>query len=190
MQVALQAAAGVVGRPQQLQPRAAQRLVGLDPLADVAQVADEQRRPLDVEPCDGQLDLHERSVGALGGHLDAAVEHVRLAAVEQALEPGAMSAPQRRRDDDLGHLAAAGVVLGDREGPLGRGVDPHDPPLVVHHHDAVERGVEDGFEIGHRPTLRLCDQGLQGGPAELVLGEEAARAAAGDQLRVVVAVVG
>jgi hypothetical protein len=123
VQVALQAAPRLVGRAQQLHPRAAQRLLGLDPVADVAQVADEDRWAVDVEPRDRELDWNERPVGALRGDLDALVEDVRLAAGKQPRQPlrcasrivggistSAISRPRASSSEMWNTRSAAGLI--------------------------------------------------------------------------------
>ena len=116
-------------------------------LGDVADVAGEHRRAGHVDAGDRQLDRELGPVGAHPGDLDAPVEHHRLPGLEVARQARAVALAQRRRHDQLGHLAADRLVGAVAEGALGGRVELDDAAAVVHARSRVERGLE------HRPCL-------------------------------------
>src|SRR3989440_474524 len=86
-----------------------------------------------------------------------------IAGLEVALEPLAVGVAQRRRDDQLRHLAADRLLRGVAECLLGRPVELEHPALMVHRDDAVERGRE------HRALARLARADRLLGPGALDL---------------------
>ena len=74
-----------------------------------------------------------------------------------------MGVAQRRRDDQLRHLAADRLLRGVAECLLGRPVELEHPALMVHRDDAVERGRE------HRALARLARADRLLGPGALDL---------------------
>ena len=154
VQVALDAPALGVGDLDEAGPGRAQLPVRLHAIGDVAKVPGERRRPGERDPGDRQLDRELRAVAAHAGELEPAVQDDAAAALEEAGEPAPVRVAERRRHDQLRHLAADGLARRVAEDRLRRAVPADHPALGVHRDDRVERRLE------HRPQPRLAGSHL------------------------------
>ena len=90
---------GLLGRER------AQLGVGAPALGDVAQVAREQRRALDLRPRDRDLDREDAAVRAHAREVERVVERAALARLEVPPQAAAVRLAQVVRDDQVGEVA-------------------------------------------------------------------------------------
>ncbi len=109
---------------------------------DVADVAGELRRALDLRLRDRDLDGELAAVGAHRRQLDGMADELPLAGRDVLRDAVAMRLAQGGRDDQLGQLAPHHLGGRVAERPLGGPVDLDDVAVGVHGDDAVEGGVE------------------------------------------------
>jgi hypothetical protein len=120
-----------------------QCILGLAALRDVTQRAGERRRPVALDAGDRELDGKHAAVGAHRGDLEARADDGPLAGREIVDQAAPVRLPERRRDDQRGHLAPERLRAGVAERALRGRVELRDPAAVVDGDDAVERGAED-----------------------------------------------
>src|SRR5439155_1903978 len=102
------------------------------PLAfrEITQIGRENRRPLDGNAGDGQLDRKLRSVGPQGRHFDALVEDRPLAGGQMAGQTAAVLRARRWRADKVGRLPADDLLPPVGEGGFVSRVELDDIALV------------------------------------------------------------
>ena len=144
-------------------------------LADVADAGREHGGAGNVDSADRELG---RELGPVRAHclnLDPAAEERtrarRRPELGPALERPSMRLARRRRNDQLGELAAENVLLRVSERALGRAVELEDEPTVVDGDHGVERRIEDRARqcagisaqrclARHRPGVVILDHRL------------------------------
>jgi len=111
--------------------------------AEVSQVAGEERAAGGLDLADRKLDGELAPVRSQAGQLESLPEDSPLPRRVEALHPVVMSVPQRRRDQELGHLLSQNLVARTAECPFRGEVELEDRAALVDRDDGVERGVED-----------------------------------------------
>src|SRR5438874_6913561 len=95
------------------------------------------------------------AVAVLRCHFDTPVEHRALSRGHVVPEPAFMRFPKRRRDDRRSEEAAHSLFPRPPEHLLGLNIPDRDHSALVHHHDSVERRVDNRRRAGFRlPELR------------------------------------
>ena len=126
-------------------------------LGQVGQRRGEVRLGADRGAPQHHLDRDLAAVGARRGHLDAAADHVRVAAGEHAPERRLVGGAMPRRHRDLEHRMAEHLLAAAADHRLGGRVELGDAALLVAGDDGRERVVDDG----RLQRLRLCLAGLR-----------------------------
>ncbi|HEV2747343.1 MAG TPA: hypothetical protein VGW34_08610 [Allosphingosinicella sp.] len=135
----------------------------LPPLRDVPQEADEDAIFENGRGRDRQLDRKLAPVLVEGGNLDPAVEHPLLPGLVEPRETIAMELAILRRDDEVRHRPADRFCVRPAESLLRHPVPIGDGAIAMHHHDRVERGVEERTEGFERRLGGLAQHRTAGG---------------------------
>ena len=121
---------------------------GLRPLAraDVPERGVEERRPVDADPADRQLDREPRAVAAHAERFDPLADDRPAAGLEELSEAGVLVGFPLTGNDQAAERRADHPVAGHPEEPFGRRVEFGDGAQVVDGDQAVERGFKDAFQ--------------------------------------------
>jgi hypothetical protein len=143
VQIALDPPALGIRRRDDARPRRAQLRLRALALGDVAQIAGEHRLAREVDPRYRQLDGELGPVLAHAGYLDPPADHALLLGFDVAQQPVPVTIAQRRRHDQLRHLAPDRLLGAVAERLLGRPVELDDVAAMVDRDHAVERRRHD-----------------------------------------------
>src|ERR1700722_16127066 len=144
---------------------AAQVLLRLLALGDVAQVTGEWRWSVEGDTRDGKLDRKFSAAGAYRRHLDAPSDHPRFAGGKVAGKSQPVLLPERGRDDDVGQMLAHDIVAAVAESALSGRIELGDAAFVIDAHNAVECRVQDRCPARFSLSA-VFDVGLQDAPAD------------------------
>ena len=126
----------------QLLALAVDLVLGLPPLAQVADRAEEDAPVGDLHLVGRELDRKDLAGGVLGDRLHAAAEHRRAAPGHVVAAIGEALAVEAR-DDRVEQVLADDVGLGEAVHLLRGGIEFDDLAALVDHDDRVERGLQE-----------------------------------------------